>query len=234
MTVTPAQIIETAKSQFGKKYVYAAAPDSSVRNPKAFDCSGYTRWVFGRNGVYLPAGSWNQAIHGRNSGTLISIDKAIKTPGALLLSGPNNAYSGYGPSGHVAISLGNGYTAEARSSAHGVGSWSAYGRSWTNACLVPGVTYNNPPINANTVLKQDLINKVKVLPTLRLRSSGFDVKVWQCALNAAIGSSLIGDGEFGPQTESATKDFQKFWRITADGIVGPQTRSVMVYNLSIR
>jgi hypothetical protein len=234
MSVTPAQIIETAKSQFGKPYVYASAPDPKVKNPKSFDCSGYTRWVFGRNGVYLPAGSWNQAIHGRNSGTLISIDQAIRTPGALLFMGPNNGYSGYGPSGHVAISLGNGYTAEARGSAHGVGSWNARGMSWTNACLVPGVTYSNPPINANTVLKQDLIEKVRAMKTVKMGSTGFDVKVWQCALNAAIGSSLIGDGQFGPQTNAATRDFQKFWRIAVDGIVGPQTRSVMVYNLTIR
>jgi len=89
MTATPTQIIETAKSQFGKPYVYASAPDPSVRNPKSFDCSGYTRWVFGRNGVYLPGGSWNQALHGRNSGTWSCIDKALKTPGALLISGPN-------------------------------------------------------------------------------------------------------------------------------------------------
>jgi hypothetical protein len=234
MTVSPAQIIETARSQFGKPYIYASAPDPKVKNPKSFDCSGYTRWVFGRNGVYLPAGSWNQAKHGRNSGTLISIDQAIRTPGALLFMGPNNGYSGYGPSGHVAISLGNGYTAEARGSAHGVGSWNARGRAWTNACLVPGVTYNSPPPNPNAIFKDDLIRKVSALPVIKQGARGFDVKVWQCALNAAIGSHLIGDGSFGPQTDSATRDFQKFWRLTADGIVGPKTRSVMVYNLSIR
>ena len=234
MTVTPNQIIETARGQFGKPYIYASAPEPSVKNPKSFDCSGYTRWVFGRNGVAIPMGSWNQAIMCRDHGTIIPVSEAIRTPGALLFGGPNNGYSGYGPSGHVAISLGNGYTAEAMGTAYGVGSWRASGRPWTNAGLVPGVTYSNPPVNANTVLKQDLIDKVKTLPVLKKNYTGFPVQVWQCALNASIGSHLIGDGKFGPQTDAATRDFQKFWRITVDGIVGPQTRSVMVYNLSIR
>jgi len=231
---TPNQIVDTARSQFGKPYVYASAPAVSVRNPRSFDCSGYTHWVFGRNGVSLPNGSWNQAIMGRDNHTLISIDQAIHTPGALLFMGANSGYSGYGPSGHVAISLGNGSTAEARGTAYGVGSWSAYNRPWTNACLVPGVTYNVPQIKASDVLKGDLINKVKDGPILKGGSQNEEVKYWQCALNYANGTHLIGDGSFGPQTTAATKDFQRFWRLVPDGIVGPKSRSLMVYNISIR
>lgn len=232
--IFPSKVLETAISQFGKKYVYASAPSPTIKNPPSFDCSGYTRWVLGRNGITAPAGSWNQAMWCRDRGLLVSVQDAINTPGALLFGGPNNGYSGYGPSGHVAFSLGNGKTAEARGSTDVVGSWSIYNRPWTNAALIPGVTYSVPPVNANNIFLTDLIIKVKSGPVLNVGSRGFDVKVWQCALNAAIGSNLIGDGSFGPQCAAATKDFQRFWGLLVDGVVGPKSRSLMAYTLSLR
>lgn len=232
--IFPSKVLETAISQFGKKYVYASSPSPTIKNPPSFDCSGYVHWVCGRNGITIPQGSWNQALWCRDNGMLMSVQDAINTPGALLFAGDNNGYSGYGPSGHVGFSLGNGKTAEARGSAYGVGSWSAYNRPWTNAGMIPGVTYNVPPVNANSIFMTDLINKVKVGPILNLGSRGFDVKVWQCALNAGIGSNLIGDGSFGPQTVSATKDFQRFWKLSADGVVGPKSRALMAYTLSLK
>ncbi|RAV77347.1 hypothetical protein DBT52_09270 [Aerococcus mictus] len=42
---------------------------------------------------------------------------------------------------HIAVSLGDGKTIEARNPEMGVGSWDAAGRGWTKAGLVPGVDY---------------------------------------------------------------------------------------------
>lgn len=59
---------------------------------------------------------------------------------------------------------------------------------------------------------------------LKRGSSGAAVKTWQARL-VARGYKSVGkaDGAFGPNTEKATKTFQKACKISADGIVGPKT-----------
>lgn len=59
-------------------------------------------------------------------------------------------------------------------------------------------------------------------PVLKLGSKGKDVRYLQEKLNA-LGYNLVVDGEFGPKTEGAVKDFQKSYKLTKDGIVGPLT-----------
>jgi len=49
------EILETAKNFLGVKYVWAA------NGPSAFDCSGFTKYVFKENGINLPRYSGNQA-----------------------------------------------------------------------------------------------------------------------------------------------------------------------------
>lgn len=66
---------------------------------------------------------------------------------------------------------------------------------------------------------------------LRLDSRGPAVREWQAALNRT-GARLAEDGEFGPATERATRDFQAAARLTVDGIVGPQTRAAMQERLA--
>ena len=61
---------------------------------------------------------------------LISVESAIATRGALLVRGPN---------GHIAISLGNGWTIEARGKAYGVGIFPANGRAWTTGAIIPAI-----------------------------------------------------------------------------------------------
>lgn len=56
---------------------------------------------------------------------------------------------------------------------------------------------------------------------------GDDVKKLQVRLNTLGFSVGFEDGIFGPQTEKATRDFQKNTGVTADGIVGPSTLKAM-------
>jgi len=58
--------------------------------------------------------------------------------------------------------------------------------------------------------------------TVKLGSSGADVKILQSALTAA-GYPLSADGSFGPKTDDAVKKFQTAQKLTIDGIVGPKT-----------
>lgn len=61
------------------------------------------------------------------------------------------------------------------------------------------------------------------MQTLKLGSSGEDVKKWQGILNSAIGAGLTVDGQFGAQTRDKTIDYQKSKGLAPDGIVGAKT-----------
>jgi cell wall-associated NlpC family hydrolase len=52
---TRTEVLHVAASKRGAPYRYGAA------GPRAFDCSGYTQWVFGRVGRHLPRTSRAQA-----------------------------------------------------------------------------------------------------------------------------------------------------------------------------
>ena len=61
------------------------------------------------------------------------------------------------------------------------------------------------------------------VPVLRRGSRGGAVKSLQALLNAKAGQRLVADGDFGPATEAAVKNVQRFFRLTVDGIVGART-----------
>jgi peptidoglycan hydrolase-like protein with peptidoglycan-binding domain len=58
--------------------------------------------------------------------------------------------------------------------------------------------------------------------SVHLGDSGSGVRQIQTAL-AAHGYKVAVDGQFGPQTSQAVKDFQKKNGLTQDGVVGPVT-----------
>lgn len=60
-------------------------------------------------------------------------------------------------------------------------------------------------------------------PMIRLGSKGQAVKDLQWLLNVLAGQGLKVDGDFGPKTETAVKNWQRFFHLGVDGIVGPQT-----------
>jgi hypothetical protein len=59
---------------------------------------------------------------------------------------------------------------------------------------------------------------------LRKGMKGADVRNWQKTLNY-LGYKIEDDGEFGTETHTATRDFQRSKDIEDDGIVGPATRA---------
>lgn len=61
---------------------------------------------------------------------------------------------------------------------------------------------------------------------LRLNSSGTDVEILQNLLNNlpnSIASPVVIDGKFGPETEASVKEFQQYFGLAVDGIVGKNT-----------
>ena len=126
---TSGDFLQAALAQNGDRYVFGAEAALNDANPHTFDCSELVQWAAHRAGVSIPDGSANQLAHVRRHGTEISVEEALRTPGALLFR-----------RGHVAISLGDGRTIEARGRNYGVGIFNARGR-FTAAGLVPGMRY---------------------------------------------------------------------------------------------
>lgn len=133
--VTGTEIVAMAMQLEGCEYVYGAKADKNAppNRIKAIDCSGLVAYVVRRLGLRIPDGARNQYPFCKE----ISMDKALKTPGALLFW----KRTGLGIV-HVAISRGDGTTIEARGKKFGVGVWSATkGRGFNKAALIPGVKY---------------------------------------------------------------------------------------------
>jgi cell wall-associated NlpC family hydrolase len=132
---TATEFVNTALSQVGKPYAYGAEAAPSNPNPSSFDCSELVQWAANRVGLSsFPDGSGPQYAYCRQKGTLIDVSRAEHIKGALL-------FMGVAGSQHVAISLGDGRTVEARGTAYGTGEFSASGRNWSGAALVPGLRY---------------------------------------------------------------------------------------------
>ncbi|WP_088892425.1 peptidoglycan-binding protein [Leptolyngbya ohadii] len=79
---------------------------------------------------------------------------------------------------------------------------------------------------ANGFAKAPWDDKPRILKLTQPRMEGSDVERLQDALKKA-GINVAVDGEFGPATDKAVKEFQQKKSLTTDGIVGPNTRAVM-------
>jgi cell wall-associated NlpC family hydrolase len=136
------QFVSTALSQSGKPYVWASSASASDPNPVSFDCSELTKWAAARSGVTIPDGAAHQYVWLKEQGATMTVQQALQTPGALLFSfagEPQPGLSGEPPHAHVAISLGNGKTIEAKGHAYGVGVFDA-GDRFNYAGMIPGMS----------------------------------------------------------------------------------------------
>jgi len=128
-TGTTQEFLWNALGQRGKPYVFGAEASPSDNDPRAFDCSELIEWAARRAGVSFPDGSANQIA----ATTPMSVEEALRTPGALLFRA--------GDPNHIAISLGDGRTMEARGRRYGTDIFDdAASRGWTRAGTIPGLS----------------------------------------------------------------------------------------------
>lgn len=109
--------------------------------PKAQDCSEVVQVALSRvpltavsngAGKITPVANFDGAGNQFLACKEISVADALRTPGALLFVQSSTNYPGKPANiGHVAISLGNGATIEARGKAAGTGVFSAYNKNGT-------------------------------------------------------------------------------------------------------
>lgn len=197
---TSEQFVQQALKQSGDRYVFAAEANPLDPDPDEFDCSELVQWAGDRLGLGIPDGSQNQY----NWSLRVSVAQAVRTRGALLFEGaPRGVH-------HVAISLGDGTTIEARGSRWGVGTWGTYGRPFNGAGLVRNMTYvaagSPPPVNQG--------GGVQITPN----SSGAAVTFLQAMLNIlrehkynTEAHDIRTDGRYGDQTKAAVAEFQHDW-----------------------
>lgn len=201
------EIVRLALGQSGKPYVFGAEAPASDPDPDAHDCSELVEWACARAGVQprVPDGSWMQLRHALKHGTTCSVSEALRTAGALLFRFRGDPLAGGRPSqAHVAISLGDGQTVEAKSRADGVGVFSARDRGWTHAARIPGVDYG-------AGAQPELVQVNIALPVLRLGDRGHHVALLQQALSYVANEQLsyvaneqlVVDGVLGQATASA-------------------------------
>ncbi len=126
--------VKIALSQVGKQYIFGAESNPNDPNPRAFDCSELVEWATKRAGGNIVDGAANQFNYCRQHGTVISVEKALRTPGALLF---------YRDLSHVMISLGDGRVVEAGNSRVGVvvRPASVHGNNIAYGALIPGLKY---------------------------------------------------------------------------------------------
>lgn len=132
--------LSSAKDQVGDRYVYGAPRTPTAADPKTFDCSSFTQWAARQAGVKLDGTAETQYMQLKRTNHDIPVEQALKTKGALLFYFSREP-SGALPAGqaHVAISLGDGRTVEAKGTRYGVGEWSAKHR-FNYAATVPGIS----------------------------------------------------------------------------------------------
>ena len=104
-TAAASRVLNTADRYVGVPYVWGG------NTPNGFDCSGFTKYVFAKNGVTLPRTSREQARVGDG----VPLDFGAMRAGDLLLfAEPGEAIS------HVAIYVGSGRIIHASSAMGGV------------------------------------------------------------------------------------------------------------------
>lgn len=208
-----------AMAQRGDAYIFGAEVPLTAQDARAWDCSELVEWACAKAGVApaVPDGAFNQWAQIKRADRLISVRDGMATRGALLFVGDGTG-SGRDAITHVAFSLGDGTTIEARGKKWGVGCWSGAGR-FNFAGLITGVDYSNrvAPLTAPPAAA------VPVFPGVtKLGSSGDAVRQVQQRLRDR-GWSIGVDGEFGETTDKVVRKFQQDKHLTDDGVVGPKT-----------
>lgn len=152
---TLAQFVALALEQEGDNYVFGtpARNDLNLNNPSTFDCSGLVNWAYTQASGHTdcPGGAGDQYGWCANAGTAANPrgwadNRGLQIFGALLFGpykpsdGPPNRWG----IGHVAISLGNGWTIEAVGHSYGVKRWKPPSwDTWVYTGLIPGFDYGS-------------------------------------------------------------------------------------------
>ena len=150
-----------------------------------------------------------------------TIDTLPEIPGVALRS-----------DGHVGVYVGDGCAVEERGFSYGCVKTKVSSRKWTHWFQLPFVDYGDAVFTGGSYVKPDTAATEYTLGTRTLKngSKGTDVKAMQeFLLQLEYSLPKYGaDGEFGSETETALKKFQKKAGIKQDGIYGSETHQALM------
>lgn len=160
----------------GDTYEYGTARDFSNPDPDKFDCSGLVIWAAKQSGYEAP-GFGNTNADGllkytEKTGGALSPEDAKKKKGALLFRKDGDA-----PAHHVAISLGDGTTMEAKGTKEGVGIFPER-NTWNAGGELPGMfaavgdPVSNEPTRGSTNVQVAGNTSVTIAPNIYVTSTG--------------------------------------------------------------
>lgn len=226
MKPTGQQIVDRARQDLGKRYVYGAFVQKDVSDyPGPFDCAEATSYwyyqvakiLFGTSNHTNPktadawTGFWWADGNNENMGQLITPAEAAAIPGAAVLRKGTTALSG-----HIVLSDGKGGTVEAHSAARGVIADTLNNRRWDTGILVIGIDYARNPDIVIPVPK--FIYRI-VYPMIQ---RGGVMAIQKALIRHDLNPGKV-DGVYGSQTYAAVLQFQAKNGLIVDGEVGPQT-----------
>lgn len=229
---TGEELLAKALTYKGLPYVLGVlVPKDNENYRGSFDCAEFASYVLYQvSGIAYGWANDKGSPHSADAytgffardadqlGVKISIDEAMRTPGAYLLR-----IGGDGLIGHIVFSDGKGGTMEANSTKYGLIQSTAQGRRWSIGIKIPGIEYTTAdPVEAHEA--PDVI-----FVTSPLMNGDIVVKIQNALLNK--GYHVIVDGKYGPATSAIVKTFQIHQGLVADGEVGPQTAAALGINL---
>lgn len=188
------------------------------------DCSGLFVWAFKKLGGAIYHGS--NSIYDRyctEKGKLTDEKRKNLLPGTAVFVDKS------GNKSHIGLYIGKEKVIEAAGTESGVCTSNITAGKWTYYGKLKNVEYDLPadaeiPVSAPSAPSDDKSSTVSE-PTLRKGNKGDWVTILQNKL-MLLGYSLPkfgADGDFGQETLSAVKAFQKAHGLLADGVVGKQT-----------
>lgn len=234
---TGLELLNAARHFDGEEYTQDPSRRcSTVSGGK--DCSGLWVAAFTLRGIRgVPTVTSSQARWCHDAGGLITLDKALHTPGAVLFRGRNLGMEGYGNDGHAAGTVGDGtHVFEARGSAYGVGTFSAIGRQWDGAYHWPDIIYDGPPkpkpiphqarrlyyIAKNPMRGDDVLNvQAKLAQWAWVIAAAGNLPA-----SRAVNPGRIGVA-YGLRCARCVAALQKLAGLKPDAIVGPATWRVL-------
>ena len=206
------------------KYYKAALYGAKWIGHVVADCSGLFVWAFKKLGGAIYHGS--NSIYDRyctEKGKLTDEKRKNLLPGTAVFVDKS------GNKSHIGLYVGKGKVIEAAGTESGVYTSNLTAGKWTYYGKLKNVEYDLPayaeiPVSAPSTPSDDKSSTVSE-PTLRKGNKGDWVTILQNKL-MLLGYALPkfgADGDFGQETLSAVKAFQKAHGLLADGVVGKQT-----------